>query len=514
MTEVTSGFKHSQLNDTRLITKYAYHYLKSVFSKVEVQKGSVTADFRKMLGVQSVDEKKSRDKHSHHAVDASILSLIPTAAKRDKMLELFYKIQEEKKLNNPTEYLRQELEREIRSCNIGNISNLNQHIEDNILINHVSKDQTLTPAKRKARRRGKVIWIKDENKKIVRDENGNNVPKRWITGDCIRGQLHKESFLGAIKYPILKDNKLEKDEQGKFIYEKDKNGEEIISIVMRVPINSFSSEKEFEKIIDPHTKFSVQTIVQRRIQQEGKTFNSAINEPIWLLDKKGNEKKLDKIGRLLSPIRHVRCRVAAGKGYFTSDKALKLKGQTYQSVKKLFHLKDRSHKSLYYAQNDENYLCLLYEFENKKKKVIERKFKLINYFEITEIGIQTINEFWEEPYFKSFQEKDKIFDLTGIIKAGHRVLMKNNDEEILSELSLNELYKRLFVVYKFNLKGSDCIYLKNHIEARKDIKDDFTEFNSNEYQAKLCLVANNFRCLIENRDFKILLDGKIIFKNH
>lgn len=111
MTEVTSGFKHSQLNDTRLITKYAYHYLKSVFSKVEVQKGLVTADFRKMLGVQSADEKKDRDKHSHHAIDATILSLIPVAAKRDKILELFYKIQEEKKLYFNTEYWEKELQR-------------------------------------------------------------------------------------------------------------------------------------------------------------------------------------------------------------------------------------------------------------------------------------------------------------------------------------------------------------------------------------------------------------------
>jgi Uncharacterized protein conserved in bacteria len=149
MTEVTSGFKHSQLNDTRLITKYAYHYLKSVFSKVEVQKGSVTTDFRKMLGVQSVDEKKDREKHSHHAIDAAILSLIPVAAKRDRMLELFYKIQEEKKLNRNIKDLEQALQKEIRTCQIGNVSNLAQYIEENILINHVSKDQTLTPAKRK-----------------------------------------------------------------------------------------------------------------------------------------------------------------------------------------------------------------------------------------------------------------------------------------------------------------------------------------------------------------------------
>jgi CRISPR-associated endonuclease Csn1 len=110
MTEVVSSFKHSQLNDTRLITKYAYHYLKSVFSKVEVQKGCITADFRKILGVQSVDEKKNREKHSHHAIDAAILTLIPVAAKRDKLLELFYKIQEFKKINLNTECLEKELQ--------------------------------------------------------------------------------------------------------------------------------------------------------------------------------------------------------------------------------------------------------------------------------------------------------------------------------------------------------------------------------------------------------------------
>ena len=29
MTEVTSGFRNNQLNDTRIITKYAYHYLEN-----------------------------------------------------------------------------------------------------------------------------------------------------------------------------------------------------------------------------------------------------------------------------------------------------------------------------------------------------------------------------------------------------------------------------------------------------------------------------------------------------
>jgi CRISPR-associated endonuclease Csn1 len=501
MTEVTSGFKSSQLNDTRLITKYAYHYLKSVFSKVEVQKGSVTADFRKMLGIQSADEKKNRDKHSHHAIDAAVLSCIPVVAKRDRMLEFFYKIQENKKLNLPTDFEERELEREKRSCNIGDISNLSQYIEENILINHVSKDQTLTPAKRKARKRGKEVFVKNENGDLV---------TKWVQGDSIRGQLHKDSLFGAIKYPSIKDEKLEKDEQKRFIYPKEKDGKDVILMVMRVPITSFTSEKDFEKIIDPNVKKSILMIVQQRIAI-GKTFKEAISESIWLLDKNNQEKKSDKNGKVISPIRHVRCKVAAGKGFFTKDKAIQVKKQTYRSTKKLFHLQDREHKNYYYAQNDGNYLCLLYEYENKKKNQIERKFKLINFFEVTELNLKNTDHLWNEAYFKTIEEKEKVFELKAIIKIGNRVLMKKDDEENLYELEPNVLSKRLFIVYKFNFKGQDCIYLRNHIEARKDadIKEDSTIFNPNEYQARLTLVANSFNCLNEGKDFEMSLDGTI-----
>jgi CRISPR-associated endonuclease Csn1 len=548
MTEVTSGFKSSQLNDTRLITKYAYHYLKSVFSKVEVQKGSVTADFRKMLGIQSANEKKSRDKHSHHIVDAVMLACIPVAAKRDRMLELFYKIQENKKLNISTEFEEREFDKERRSCNIGDISNLTSYIEENILINHISKDQTLTPAKRKARKRGKVVYDyyiasdatglyqkTDKNgnvisEKIVYEKDilfdyNNKKEKRYkitkdkkklyyaiskiIQGDCIRRRLHKDSLFGAIKYPIINyEGHLEKDEQGRFIYPKDKEGKEIVLMVMRVPITSFSSEKDFEKIIDPIVRKSIQTIVLQRIQ-EGKTFKEAINEPIWL-----NEKKTDKKGNKTNPIRHVRCKVAAGRGYFTKDKAIQVKEQTYKSVKTLFHLQDREHKKYYYAQNDRNYLCLLYEFENKNKKQTERKFRLLNFFETTKLNIKSADDLWNEPYFTTIKEKDKIFELKAIIKTGTRVLMKKDNSEDLRELDLKELNKRLFVVYKFNFKGADVIYLQNHIEARKDadIKEDFASFEADKYQPLLSLVANNLNCLLEGVDFEMNIDGTIKFK--
>jgi len=469
MTEVTSGFRNNQLNDTRIITKYAYHYLKTVFNKVEVQKGSVTANFRKMLGVQSVDEKKSRDKHSHHAIDAAVLTMIPTAAQRDRMLELFYKIQEKKRFNENTSELERRLEKEIKNCGLsGNVSEIVPFIENNILVNHVSKDQTLTQAKRKARVRGKEIFVKNKQGQPV---------NKWITGDSIRGQLHKDHFFAAIK-----------------------DGNDDILMVIRVPISSFKNEDELGKIVDSHVRASIEKTIQKR-KAEGKTFKTAIEEPIWMLDENGCEIKEDGKGRKLSPIRHVRCKVAAGRGFFTKDKAIEIKRQTYPSR--------YEYKNVYYAQNDGNYLCLLYEGVNKGK--VERRFRFINYFDMTKLGIKDVDEIKNEPYFQTVEEKNFTLNLTAIVKAGTRVLMWSNSSEELIGMSDKEISNRLFVVYKFNLKGANCIYLQNHIEARDEINkdEDYTVFDVTKYQARLTLVANSFNCLIEDRDFVVAEMGTI-----
>ena len=513
MTEVTSGFRNSQLVDTRIITKYAYHYLKTVFNKVEVQKGTVTANFRKMLGIQSMDEKKSRDKHSHHAIDATVLTLVPTAAKRDKMLELFYKIQEKEKLNEETAYLEKELKKEISRCGLGgNISEIVPFIEDNILVNHVSKDQTLVPSHRRKRIRGRIIpKLDDKGEKLYEinedgtyklDKQGNKIPqaKKWITGDSIRGQLHKDSFFGAIKYPKINGDGFPIKENEHFVFENDGEGNPIITMVIREDIKEFKKESDISKIIDPYVRKTIENTIKKR-KAEGVSFDKAIKEPIWLLDKNGNEIKYDKNGRPLSPLRHVRCRVAAGRGYFTKDKAIEVKAQTYPSK--------YNYKNMYYAQNDGNYLCLLYE--GVKKGKIERKFRFLNYFEVASMGIKDVKNLMGEPYFNKIEEKNFTLNLTAIIKAGTRVIMWTESPEEITCLSDWELSRRLFVVYKFNLKGANCIYLQSHIEARNEISkdEDFTIFDSKNYQARLTLVANGFNCLIEDRDFIIDETGMI-----
>ena len=271
-------------------------------------------------------------------------------------------------------------------------------------------------------------------------------------------------------------------------------------MVMRVPISSFKKEDELKKIVDPTIRETIEKTIAKR-KEEGKSFKVAIEEPIWLLDKDGNELKIDKNGHAISPIRHVRCKVAAGRGFFTKDKAIEVKFQTYPSK--------YDYKNIYYAQNDGNYLCLLYE-GIKKGKVV-RQFRFINYFEIVSLGIKKTGDIYNEPYFQKVEEGKRELRLSAIIKTGTRVLMWKDNPDELNDMTSEQLNRRLFVVYKFNNMGSNFIYLQNHIESRPDnvLGDGDSSFIDSIYQHRLRVTANNFNCLIENRDFRITDIGKI-----
>ena len=84
MTEVPEGFSRRQRAGIGLVGKFAGSYLTSLFhrkddrtkSNVRVVKGTITAEYRKMWGVQDEYEKKSRDNHIHHCIDAIVIACI------------------------------------------------------------------------------------------------------------------------------------------------------------------------------------------------------------------------------------------------------------------------------------------------------------------------------------------------------------------------------------------------------------------------------------------------------
>lgn len=457
--EITSGFKNSQKVDTQLISKYAFHYLKTYFEKVDVQKGSITADFRKIYMLQVPDEKKDRSKHSHHAKDAAVLTLIPIAAKRDAILEKYYESKETKtKFTDSIPY--KGFKREFV---LG--------IDDAVLINNVANNQTLSPARRKVRKRGKEQLI-----------SGTNNTK-WATGDCIRGQLHQETFYGAIK-PAKKGEKgnLLKDDDGKFIQE------EKIKYVIREPFvykkdnNSpgFKTLDEIEKrIVDEGLKSDI----KKQVEKAG-GLKEAFENGIYLLDKLGNPHG--------NKIRHIRV-------WASVSEPLEIKKHTY--------LSKANYKQHYLAANATNSYFALYMGEGKKD------FDFRNLFETAKIistnSIKDLKELFE-PFITITKGKKSIeLPLTYVLSTGAKVLFKKEDDENIKTLPYEDLLKRLYVFTNFEKDGR--LNFKYHLEARNKIEEQYSEsdidFSTSKPTLRFGYAKYDF--LLEGYDFNIKYDGTI-----
>lgn len=473
MTEIPDGFKHRQLNDTRLITKYAYHYLKSVFNKVDVQKGIVTAEFRKILKVQSVDEKKCRDKHSHHAIDATILTMIPVAAKRDEMLKLFYEKKEGKKLGVDTSYQERLLQEKIDSCKIGDISSLTEEIESKILIKHISKDQALTPAMQKKRIRGKVIWLRDEKGEICKDANGKGIPKYRMTGDCIRGELHKDSFYGAIKQS------------------KKKNGDSYqtsyqdISYVIRKELRYKTNPQDtgFKDLEDLHKVIVDEHLFDIIKQQcEGKSFKDACNEGFYMLNSEG-----EKVNR----IRHIRC-------YTDVKNPLHIKKQTYLSTEE--------YKQSYHVRVGDLYVMGRYCNADKTK----RSYKAVKLFDVC----KNRKKGYDIP--ETDNKGKEIYYLDAVLHRGKQMILYKDIADLANVLRMSEkkLSERLYVFKKF--ESDNRVILKRHICSKPEKElgrgESIKSYSSLPEMIKQSINSLNY--LLEDVDFKITFDGKIEFKDH
>ncbi|RYZ28007.1 MAG: hypothetical protein EOO10_10950 [Chitinophagaceae bacterium] len=459
--EYKAGWRNSQLRDTQVITKYALPYLKTVFNKVDVQKGSVTAAFREIYKIQPRTEKKDRTKHSHHSIDAAVLTLIPPAAVREKIL---IRYNEEKDSNPHNTY--HETVRDWKAFRAEHILS----IEDDVLINFQPKQRTLTPTYKNVRKRGRQQFVKqktaDGKWQFKLDEGGKQIPLK-AKGDSIRGQLHKESFFGAIKL----------------------NGEQWL--VERYPVAAFTKIEDCKNIVDNAVRKIVEETLKERMA-EGLSFDKAKLDPIPFPSGKAVIKK-------------VRCKVAAGRGYLTPAKALEIRQHDFKSK--------HDYKNAVYAQNDENTLCLYYE--GKVDGKTERAFRIVGLFELAQLKLTSVEDIHKEEYYKTIPAgKGKVkanISIDTILMAGTKTLFYKDNIDELKGLEEVDLLKRLFRIYKFNEMGTPNIYLQNHLEARANdqLGDGDTQFDSTKYQYRLKLKADKFSCALEGKHFEVKPDGQI-----
>ena len=236
MTEVPEGFSRRQGASIGLVSKYAGLYLKSLFhdpkdrnkSNVFVVKGVTTAEFRRMWGLQSEYEKKSRDNHVHHCIDAITIACI---GKYDaNLMSRYYHDVEAyeagfgKKPQFPKPW--PTFTEDVLA------------IQNELLVVNDMPDNMPKKAKKR---------IKLEN------------PHRIVTaqGDSARGCLHNDTYYGAIE----------------------RDGE--IRYVVRRPLSSFEKLSDLESIVDETVKQTIKDAVN------GKNFKEAIAEGIYMNKEKG-----------------------------------------------------------------------------------------------------------------------------------------------------------------------------------------------------------------------------------
>jgi CRISPR-associated endonuclease Csn1 len=235
MHDVTAGFVNRQLVDTRIITKYVKYYLKTVFPSIFTVNGSLTADFRKLWGLQDAYKKKDRSNHTHHAIDAITLACM-TRKERDLLAMATRSVRSKTKI---TQEFKQPW---------NNFTNDVLKATNNILVVSSSKDKLFNASRHSV--------FKNSNKYVS-------------GGSVVRGSLHQDTVYGAIK-------------------QKGKDGKEKLVYVVRRPVTGGDPKDglKIENIVDPAIRSEAQKIGRTSLKS---------GTPLYLTTKKGTKVQVKTI---------------------------------------------------------------------------------------------------------------------------------------------------------------------------------------------------------------------------
>lgn len=471
MEDITDGFKNSQKVDTGLITRFAQNYLKSCFERVYPVKGTMTDEFRRLWAKdvfyreKNGKLEKNRDNHTHHCKDAVVIACI-TKDKYDSLAKYWEKEDENKK-DEAKEIIRNTIPWKGFAHDL-------KEIEETVLVKHVKKDVMKVTTFKKLRKKGKLLhmpeYVRDENgnvkldtngkkiKLLIKDKNGKEkvVYQKNSEGkplpiiqrsDSARGSLHLQSYIAAIAKPILEENKKPKQINGRFILQKDPDGNVKKFYVIRKELAKLNSG-DVKKIVDDNIREIIEKAVSEK-KIKFKTQGATIEGVIW----QNEEKKI--------PIFKVRLSV---------DKSpIEIKNQPIQNLQSE-KANRKKHKQFVYAVNEENYCMALYEGYDSKGK-LDRVLELVNYKDASEYykiknakeridkNISLIPEQHIETGYKLMSRNEKPLLLIKGLKA---ILLKN-EEEFVDWNNQRWLNSRLYTLDGIDTDGIKFNY---HQEAR------------------------------------------------
>ncbi len=234
MTEIPQGFSLRQGAGIGLVGRYAGLYMKSLFHKkddrtktnVRVVKGATTAEYRKMWGIQSEYEKKSRDNHIHHCIDAITIACIEPGA-YNATARYYQQLEEYERTKAAKPSFPKPWPTFTEDINA---------LANELLVVHDTPDN-----------------LAKKRRKMVLTPQG----KFLTNGDSVRGSLHNDTYYGAIK----------------------RDGE--IRYVVRKQLSALEKETDIDNIVDE----AVKAIVKEAIAEKG--FKEAIAGDIYMNKDKG-----------------------------------------------------------------------------------------------------------------------------------------------------------------------------------------------------------------------------------
>lgn len=240
------GFMSRQLVDTAIMTRHAVAFLRSVYHKRKMQvqpvNGIAVAWARKHWGIQGAD-KKNRDCHTHHAVDAMVIAKLSI----DTFNAICALYKDDGVYNEQT---RERMFGKERKDN--ELAESIKNAAEGIVVKHLARHQEMKKTFRKHHRLPRPVRMKD----------GMTLRHVASFGDTVRGPLHKETNYGKIKNPNA-------------------NGRE--SYVIRKPLVSFENQSDIEKIVDPVVRQKVREQLDAYMRADlSLSFKKAILKDFWM----------------------------------------------------------------------------------------------------------------------------------------------------------------------------------------------------------------------------------------
>ena len=512
--EVPEDFKVSQLNDTRILTRYARAYLKTIFPKVHVVNGNMTATFRELWGLQEQGEKKDRSNHIHHAIDAAVIAAI-TRNMYNRLAEALHKDEEGLKAEardmiagmKPWETFTEDMK--------------NLHRET--VVYHDFRDILPKHSKKKVRKRGVIQytyvtelpnWFRYLIEQGVYREGINywreikdgkerfKIPV-FAQGDTARGVLHKETFYGAIA---------RKDEKGNIV--KDKKGDIQVDYVVRKRIDELKTDKDFEKIVDPVIREIVTRDKKREkeIDKEIKRINEALRNTT-----EKNEIRLKAELEQWKAEKQKLYRLPTKKGGFVPIKKVRIYAKVKNPIedfKKHRNLSSKPYKQGYHVDNKENYGLAIYEGVDDKGR-LQRDFEIISNLRAAEY-FKRSNAAKRQSENRKYENLIPLnkngLPLKYILKKGMTVMFYRESPEELKELSREELVKRIYVITQLR-KDGNIYFIPTTLGGKmNDLKPEANSKLEFSPDRMFLLSKKNWNFLLNELEFDIDIDGEIRFR--